>query len=331
MKKILYLALIVSISTFLIGSVVLSKDAEVVLKAGLIDPPSHIDTLAIKRVADIVSEKTNGKVKIEVYPASQLGFATDLLQGMQLGTIEMFVGAVTWLGAFETDYWIPGTLYLFDNQQECREIHNGPYFDKLAETMRKKHGIRVLTQDWDRGARNFIATKPIKNIADLDGLKIRVPEQKSWIENFKMAGANPTPIALAETFTGLQQGIVSATEQASHWLFFNKYHTVADNLTLTNHNYEETGVFISERIYRSLDPEIQKIITETVKEVTEWHNIMLEAEIKAAEEKMNKEGVNIIEVNQVKWRSHFRSIIPELAKKVGYSEDLLKHIMEYWD
>ncbi|NBF40766.1 MAG: hypothetical protein GVY14_10160, partial [Spirochaetes bacterium] len=70
----------------------------VVLKVGLIDPPGHIDVLATERMADLVSEKTDGGLTLEVYPASQLGFAMDLLEGMTVGTVEMFVGATTWLG-----------------------------------------------------------------------------------------------------------------------------------------------------------------------------------------------------------------------------------------
>lgn len=325
------ISIILTIFIFLVvGLFINSASAQTVLKVGLIDPPSHIDTQAAQKMGKLVSERTNGEVKIEVYPSGQLGNAMDLLQGMQAGTVEMFVGATTWLGAFETDYWISGSLYIFNDQEQAREIHQGPMFDKLAEKVRNEYGIHVLTQDWDRGPRNFISTKPIKNLDDLDGLKIRVPEQKSWVKGFEMAGASPTPIALAETFTGLQQGVVEATEQASNWLYFNKYHTVADNLTLTNHNYEETGVFISDMAYQRLTPEQQTTLTNAAKEITEWHNDMLVEEIKNAEKSMKEEGVNIIEIDKNKWQSHFRSNFAELAEIVGYSDELVEYIMNQW-
>ena len=331
MKKLTTISILFFMFMFVVGGAFFSSaEAQTVLKIGLIDPPDHIDTQAARRFGEIVGEKTDGEVKVEVYPSAQLGNAMDLLQGMQAGTVEMFVGATTWLGAFETDYWISGSLYIFNDQEHARKIHQGPMFDELAETMKNEHGIHVLTQDWDRGPRNFISTKPIEDLEDLEGLKIRVPEQESWIKGFEMAGTNPTPIALAETFTGLQQGVVEATEQASNWLYFNKYHTVAKNLTLTNHNYEETGVFISDMAYQRLTSEQQEIVTETAKEVTDWHNQAVAAEIKVAEEKMAEEGVNIIEIDKEKWQQHFRSNFPELAEEIGYSEDLVDHIMEQW-
>lgn len=336
-KRTLFLLVIVTLVSMPLFASGETEGAEagemepVVLKVGLIDPPGHIDVLATERMAELVSEKTDGGLTLEVYPASQLGFAMDMLEGMTVGTVEMFVGATTWLGAFEIDYWISGVLYMFNDQQHAREIHRGDAFEDLRETVREEHGIRVLTQEWDRGPRNFISTTPIETPEDLQGLKIRVPEQKSWINNFELAGANPTPIALVETFTGLQQGVVSATEQASNWLYFNKYHTIAKNLTLSNHNYEETGVMIAEDVYQDLPTEYQQALTEAAQEVTQWHNEQVLEDIQEAEAAMAEEGVNIIEVDQEAWKDHFRAIIPELAEIVGYSDELLDSIMETWD
>jgi tripartite ATP-independent transporter DctP family solute receptor len=330
-KTLLILAILVLAVSVSVTGAGQQEVEKKVLKVGLIDPPGHIDVAATERMAELVSEKTNGSLELEIYPASQLGFAMDLLEGMTVGTVEMFVGATTWLGAFESDYWISGTLYLFNDQEHARDIHGGEIFEGLAETVRENHGIRILTQNWDRGPRNFIATKPIADLNDFQGLKIRVPEQKSWIENFRLAGANPTPIALVETFTGLQQGVVESTEQASNWLYFNKYHTVAENLTLSNHNYEETGVMISDVVFESLTPSQQDALVEAAQEVTDWHNQKVLEDIELAEEKMAEEGVNIIEIDQDAWKAHFRAIIPELAEVVGYSPELLEAIQSTWD
>ena len=235
------------------------------------------------------------------------------------------------MGAFERDYWLPGVLYMFDDQETCREVHRGPYFQELATELKEEHGIRVLTQDWDRGARNFISTKPIRKPEDIQDMKIRVPEQKSWLKVFELAGANPTPIALAETYTGLQQGVITATEQALNWLYFNKYHTVAKNVSLTKHNYEETGVFISESVYQNLKPEYQKVLTETAKEITSWHNQKVKEDIANAREEMEEAGVNFIEVDREEWKEYFRSNLPELVDEIGYSQDLVDHVKSTWE
>lgn len=304
--------------------------AETVLKVGLIDPPAHIDVEASQRVADRVSELTNGEVKMEIYPAAQLGFASDMLSGLKLGTVEMFVGATTWLGAFETDMWVSGTLYVFNDQEQARKMHESDTFKAIADRMVTNHGIRILAQNWDRGPRNFITTRPVATIDDLKGLKIRVPPQESWIENFKLAGAAATPMPLSETFTGLQQGIVESTEQASNWLYGNKYHTIANNLTRTNHNYEETGVMISETVYQSLTEEQRTAVVQAINEVTGWHNEQVAIQIADAEKKMAAEGVNIIDVDVAAWKAHFRSNFDTIVEIVGYSDELVKELKAQW-
>lgn len=305
--------------------------AETVLKVGLIDPPAHIDVAASQRVADRVSELTNGEVKMEIYPAAQLGFASDMLSGLKLGTVEMFVGATTWLGAFETDFWISGTLYVFNDQEQARQMHESATFQAMGDRLVENHGIRVLAQNWDRGPRNFITTRPVATIEDLEGLKIRVPPQESWIENFKLAGAAATPMPLSETFTGLQQGIVESTEQASNWLYGNKYHTIANNLTRTNHNYEETGVMISESVYQSLTEDQRAAIVQAINEVSGWHNEQVAIQIAEAEEKMAAESINIIDVDVQAWKEHFRSNFDTIVEIVGYSPELVEELKSQWD
>lgn len=303
----------------------------IVLRAGLIDPPNHVDVTATEMFADIVAERTNGGLEIQVYPASQLGFAAEMLEGMTLGTVDMFVGATTWLGAFEVDYWISGVLYMFNDQEHAREIHRGEAFAQLAEVLREEHGIRVLAQEWDRGPRNFIATEPIESPADLEGLRIRVPPQVSWVNNFELAGASPTPLPLVETFTGLQQGVVTATEQASNWLYFNDYHTIANYLTRSNHNYEETGVMISEEVFQSLPADYQQILVDAIEEVTEFRNEQVLVEIEEAEAMMADEGITIIDVDTQAWKEHFRAGIDELVEIVGYTPEFVEAITSTWD
>ncbi|PZX11301.1 tripartite ATP-independent transporter DctP family solute receptor [Palleronia aestuarii] len=308
-----------------------AAEAQTVLKVGLIDPPAHIDVKASEMLAEKVAEATDGAVTMEIYPAAQLGFANDMLSGMRLGTVEMFVGATTWLGAFDKDWWISGTPYVFNNQDQARTVHESELFQGLADKLAEEQGIRVLVQNWDRGPRNFIATEPVETIDDLSGLKIRVPPQDSWIQNFELAGAAPVPMPLSETFTGLQQGIVTATEQASNWLYANKYHTIAENLTRTGHNYEETGVMIAEPVWQSLTTEQQDAIMSAAEEISSWHNEQLVTEIEGAEQAMADEGVNVLDVDVEKWKSQFRENFDQVATSVGYSSDLVEDLKSQWD
>ncbi len=304
--------------------------AETVLKVGLIDPPGHIDVQASERMARRVAEMTDGEVKLEIYPAAQLGRASDMLSGLKRGTVDMFVGATTWLGAFDRDFWISGTLYVFNNQEQARALHQSDTFKTMSDRLVENHGIRIITQNWDRGPRNFISSRPVQTIADLDKLRIRVPPQQSWIENFKLAGAEATPVPLAETFTTLKWGVVESTEQASNWLYGNKYHTIAKHLTRTHHNYEETGVMISERVYLSLSDEQRKALTKAATGIAPWHNEEVANQIVEAEKRMIEEGVNIHDVDIAKWKTHFRANFDKIVEIVGYSPELSNKLKAQW-
>lgn len=317
-------------AAFVAGGISVAS-AQTTLKVGLIDPPGHIDVQATERMAERVAEATDGEVILEVYPAAQLGFANDMLSGMKLGSVEMFVGATTWLGTFDRDFWISGTPYIFNSQEHAREVHQGDAFGEMADKLVDEQGIRILTMNWDRGPRNFIATTPVETIEDLEGLKIRVPPQEAWIANFELAGASPTPMPLTETFTGLQQGIVEATEQASNWLYANKYHTIAENLTRTAHNYEETGVMISEQVWQGLSDDQQDAMRSAATEVAEWHNEQVAMQIDEAEQTMMDEGVNIIDVDIDAWEAQFRENFGAVVDEIGYSQDLADAISAQWD
>lgn len=305
-----------------------AKKPKHIVKIGLVDPEGHPHIAACKRFAEIVHKKTNNEVKVEIYPSSQLGDAGDMIQGLNQGTIEAFFGAVTFLGNHIKDFWLPGTLYLFKDQDHCRKIHNGPEFKELSEKIQKEAGVRVFTMGYDRGPRHLISKKPLQTLEGLKGLRIRVPAQKSWVKNFELAGAAPQAIAVSETFTGLQQGIVQATEQASNWLYFNQYHSIAKNITKSYHNYEQGGLFFSELIYKSYPDDVKKVLFETAKEVETYHNELMEKDIVTSEEAMKEAGVAFHDIELEKWQDYFHDIIPTLSKEIGYSKSLVDSILE---
>lgn len=305
-----------------------SKKPKHIVKIGLVDPEGHPHVLACQKYAEIVHEKTNNEVKVEIYPSSQLGGADDLVQGLNHGIVEVFFGAVTFLGNYVKDFWLPGTLYLFEDQDHCRKVHNSSGFKALTEMLRKESGIRTFTMGFDRGPRHLISKKPIQTLEDFKGLRIRVPAQKSWVENFELAGAAPQAISVEETFTGLQQGIVHATEQASNWLYFNQYQSIAKNITKTFHNYEQGGFFFSELIYKTYPEDVKQVLFESAKEIESYHNNLMEKDIEESEKNMKQDGVIFHDVKLEEWKKHFTELIPTLSKRMGYSQSLVDSILQ---
>ena len=158
-----------------------------------------------------------------------------------------------------------------------------------------------------------------------------MPPQDSWIANFELAGASPIPMPLTETFTGLQQGIVEATEQASNWLYANKYHTIAPNLTRTAHNFEETGVMISESVWQSPDARTAGSDPDRRRRGRGLaQRAARRPRSTSAEAAMEAEGVTIHDVDIARWQEQFRANLDTIVDQVGYSPELVDSIRADW-
>lgn len=184
----------------------------------------------------------------------------------------------------------------FSSHDQAKKFMKSKMGQDLVETLRVKHGIRLLAVNWNRPARQVLSKRPIRNLQDLKGLKIRVPEQELWVGAWKAQGANPTPIAWPELYTGLQQGIVEAMEAPAALTYANKMHEQAKYLTYTNHSLALVTLAINERKFQSLTPDQQKILVTAAEEAGEENNRANDLAEKEVADKYRKEGVTIIEI-----------------------------------
>lgn len=301
-----------------------------VIRLGHIDPVTHPHNLACQKFADLVKERTNGEIEVQVYPAGQLGKAPNLMEQLQIGTIQMFQGGVGWWGSSLPDYWLIASNFVYDNQKHNLAVMNGPIGNNLAGELRKKVGVRVLTQGLIRNPRNLLTTKPVKTLEELKGLKIRVPEMANWMLPWEALGANPTPMPLTETFLGLQQGVVEGVEHGLPQLLLNNYVEVAKNLTLTRHQYETAGFFISDQFFSSLSEEHQKVLLEAAKEAEKYNNQLQPDYLAEAGKKMEAMGVNFIEIDNKPWYDVGRKIMKDVVvPKLKITPGLLEEIWAY--
>jgi tripartite ATP-independent transporter DctP family solute receptor len=301
-----------------------------VIRLGHIDPVTHPHNLACQKFAEIVNAKTNGEIEVQVYPAGQLGNAPNLMEQLQMGTVQMFQGGVGWWGSSLPDYWLVASNFVYDNQAHNLAVMNGPIGERLAAALNKAVGVRVMTQGLIRNPRNLLTTKPVKTLEELKGLKIRVPEMANWMLPWKALGANPTPMPLTETFLGLQQGVVEGVEHGLPQLVLNKYIEVAKNLTYTRHQYETAGFFISDQFFSSLTPEQQKILIDAAKEAEKLNNELQPNYLEDAKKKMVEAGVNFIEIDNKPWYDVGRKIMKDVVvPKLNITPGLLEEIWAY--
>jgi C4-dicarboxylate-binding protein DctP len=220
---------------------------------------------------ELAEKMTGGKVKVEVYPNSQLYKDGEEMQMLQLGSVQMLAPSVSKFGplgvrAFEL-FDLP---YIFDNYDELHKITNGAVGQNLFKKLESK-GIVGLAY-WDNGFKNMSANKPLRVPADFRGLKMRVQSSKVLEGQMRALGATPQVMAFSEVYQALQTGVVDGTENPPSNLYTQKMHEVQKYLTMSDHGVIEYAVIVNKKFWDGLPADIRNTITNAMKEATRYAN-----------------------------------------------------------
>ncbi len=295
----------------------------VILKFGHVLDEKHVWHRASEKFAELVDKKTNGSVKIRIYANNQLGNDRDLTEGMQMGSIDMALVAGV-VGNFYPPIQLLELPYLFESQDHLRKVIYGPVGDELKQGMRKTAGL-VCLQFWERSPRQLTTKKPVNTIDDIQGLKIRVPEIPPMVATWKAMGANPTPMAWGEVYTGLQQGTIDAQENPFSNILSAKIEEVNKCVALTDHVYGYVMMLVSDKTYNKLTPDQQKALQEAAKEVTEWQNKAVAEEEARDLKTLQDKGVTITKPDKTEFIKRAKTAHGEFADKLG--KDLYNKIV----
>ena len=226
-----------------------------------LDQPKHAAALAFK---NYVEANTKGSVKVEVYPASQLGGGPAVMEGLQLGTIEMAVVHDGPISATFKPFMVYAMPYLFDDQVMAWTVVDGPYGRELAEAMRKETGIRLLAMA-DNGIRNFTNNKrPIRTPEDMQGMKIRVMTGPIWSKLVEPLGASPSPVPWPELPAALQQGVVDGQENGVTNILAASLYQNQKYITLDGHVYSWHAYMMNDAFFNTLTAEEQAVVVKGV-------------------------------------------------------------------
>ncbi|MCF7936190.1 MAG: DctP family TRAP transporter solute-binding subunit [Synergistales bacterium] len=240
----------------------------VTLKLGHIADPKHPYAQGAVKFAELVEENSEGAMKIEVFPSSQLGNQRDLVEGLTLGTVDMTLTSTAVLGNFLPQVAVFDLPFIFRGVQHAYKALDTVGME-IAKDLEDR-GIKVLAF-MENGVRNMTNdVRPIKTPADMEGLKIRVMEQPIYIEMMKALDANPTPMAFSELFTALQKGVVDGQENPAAHIYTKRFFEVQDYISLTQHTYAAEPLCISMITWNKLDPHQQEVLKDAAWEAHNW-------------------------------------------------------------
>ena len=293
------------------------------LRLGHIQSEQDIWHTASLLFAEEVYYLSEGTMSVTVFPNSTLGGDRDMGEGMQIGTVDIGLIAGV-LGVFEPTVLLLELPYLFDNQEEFDKIIRGDIGREIEENILNSSNIRVLSW-WNRGSRQVTSNVPIHGLSDIQGLSIRVPEISAMVETWREMGASPTPMAWAEVFTALEQGVIDAQENPIPFIHSGSIHEVQSYLSITNHKFEYVTMSMAEGTWQSLTPEQREIIKTAVQITTDFQNeqvLILEEELL---QDIIASGVTVIHPN-IEELSHAARLAHE-PFAAGIDQDLFNRII----
>lgn len=302
--------------------------AATIMKIGMGDPLNSDSGAYCLKFKELVEAKTNGEVVIELFPNCSLGDETEMLQNTRRGTLDM-----TSIGIGNTIPFAPGlgilTLpYLFENTDMVVRGTTGATFDKLNEFATKQGAFRIIGFSYADYRHLTNSVRPVTNLEELKGLKIRVPNNRIFLATYQALGANPVPLSWAETFTALQQGVVDGQDNPYIVNHSMKFEEVQKYLTEIHYQYSLLPLIIGERAFQKLTPELQTILMESGMEAQEYILGWQQDNALLARKAMEEKGLQVSTLtDEEKWREiTISKVWPEFYEMLGgkaFVEDFL--------
>jgi C4-dicarboxylate-binding protein DctP len=265
-------------------------------------------------------ELTAGKVKVEVYPNSQLYKDKEEMEALQIGAVQMLAPSLAKFGPLGVkEFEIFDLPYIFDGYDDLHKVTNGPVGKKLLEKLEPK-GIRGLAF-WDNGFKVFSSNKPIKAVDDFKGQKMRIQSSKVLEAQMRALGVIPQVMAFSEVYQALQTGVVDGTENPPSNLYTQKMNEVQKYVRVSDHGYLGYAVIVNKKFWDELPADLRGQLEKAMTEATDYANKIAKEENDQSLEAVRKTGKTEVFTPTKEERAALRAkLIPvhqEVASRVG--------------
>jgi len=271
-----------------------SAQKKVTLKIGAVEAPDDIVVVSLKKMAELAAQKSGGALEIQVFPGAQLGDASKMIEAVKMGTQDMVSSSGSYMSQFVPDKNIETMFFLFEDENHFLSYLDSDINNSMKDKFTKQTGIKVLEGSYLRGDRNYISKKPLKTLDDFNGLKMRVPDIKGYLKSVEAVGNKPTMVAWSELYIALNQGVVDAAENAPFAMYYAKLHEAAKYLVMTQHLYDYAVIYMNDKKFNSLSPELQKALVEASIEAGEFYTQSVKNSTQECIDNMVKEGLTVI-------------------------------------
>jgi tripartite ATP-independent transporter DctP family solute receptor len=294
MKNKLYVIVVLLLSALFLGACGDSANSKpIVLKAADDHELSYPTTQGLVKMGELLAEWTNGRITIQVYPSAQLGSEKETIEQTQMGAIDINRVNINPVTQIVNETKVLALPYIFRNEDHQWKVLNGDIGADLLKKL-EPHGL-VGLGFYDSGQRSFYNSKrPIRSIEDLKGLKLRVQKAEIVMDMVKAVGANPTPMAFEEVYTGIQTGVIDGAENNEPSYYTKGHYEGAKYYTYDEHSRAPEIILMSKKTWDKLSQQDRDLIMKAAKESIPFQRKLWKEKVDEALEKVKAAGCEII-------------------------------------
>ncbi len=319
MKRLVLKSVAAAVMMATVGFAAAQDIKERTLKFALNGPEGHPAVAGMKKFAELVTAKSGGKIKVNLFLAGTLGSDQSVVSAIKGGTIDMSVMNSGILASEAKELAIFDFPFLFANEKESDAIVDGPVGRKMHKLLEEK-GLIGLSY-WELGYRHITNSKRALNkVEDIDGLKLRVIPNPINVDWVKALGANPTPMPFPEVYGGLEQKAIDGQENPVSVIAANKFWEVQKFMALTNHQYNPQSVIFSKKIWDTLSAAEKKLIDDASDEAAITQREASRAAVAANLDLLKKNGMTVTTfppAEVAKLRDKMKPVIAKYSANVG--------------
>lgn len=314
-------------TSVLFGNAASAQNTPTVIKFSHVVAPDTPKGKGALKFKELAESYTGGKVRVEVYPNSQLYKDKEEMEALQLGAVQMLAPSLAKFGPLGVREFEAFDLpFIFQDKAALRKITDGKVGKKLLDKLEPK-GIKGLAY-WDNGFKIMSANKPLRTPEDFRGLKTRIQSSKVLEAQMRALGALPQVMAFSEVYQALQTGVVDGTENPPSNMFTQKMHEVQKHATLSDHGYLGYAVIVNKAFWDGLPADIRTQLDKAMVESTAFANSIAQKENDDSLEAMKKSGktefYTLKPEEKAAWIKALKPVHEEVASRVG--KDLIQEI-----
>ncbi|PJG85204.1 TRAP transporter substrate-binding protein [Conservatibacter flavescens] len=309
-KKILINTLCVTLPILFASHSVLANKVTLKLAHNL--DQSHVVHKALAQMAKEVQDKSNGELKIRIYPSGQMGGPRETIELIQNDALDMTKASASEMESFVKEFSVFSCPYLFDNDEHFKKVLFGPIGKTLTDKT-ESSGFKVVAS-YVAGTRSFYAKKPIHSPNDMKGMKIRVVSTPTTNKLIELLGASPAPIPFGEVYTALQQGVIDGAENNIPSYNQTRHVEVAKFYIEDQHTSVPDYLIISNKAWEKLNENQRNILTQAAKNSEIYQQKLWDEEVTNSRAEAEKAGATFIQVDKQPFRDALKPLYEEFAK-----------------